>query len=401
MRLPDGPWGYQARTRQERRPCLRGPDGQALPPHAHHRAHRDDRRLDRRRQGPARLGAGRGLLSRGAGRPPRAERRRAAAPLAARRADARAAGLLVLARALPHLQLSARGRLRQTCHNEASRACRARVRLLTKLQRDSTTWPKHAEPSPHGGATRRAAPVPAGASPARTARTRSSRSTTRTSRPCAASCPSAARSAPAGSAAPAVATRTSSPRRSSGRARSRCCPTSAMPARSAPSAVGAVAGTAAIARSASAMPEAILLKDVEALGEKGTVVEVSKGYLRNYLIPRKLAQPATKGAVDAAQRRAAAEERAAQEAVGRAAEQAELLNKTVLTISQQAGDDGRLFGSVTTQDIADAIQEARGIAIDRRKIHLDEPIKHVGTYMVVVEMADGVTANVKTMVSEQ
>jgi large subunit ribosomal protein L9 len=149
------------------------------------------------------------------------------------------------------------------------------------------------------------------------------------------------------------------------------------------------------------MPEAILLKDVETLGEKGTVVDVSKGYLRNYLIPRKLAQPATKGAVDAAQRRAAAEERAAQEAVGRAAEQAELLNKTVLTSSQQAGDDGRLFGSVTTQDIADAIQEARGIAIDRRKIHLDEPIKHVGTYMVVVEMADGVTANVKTMVSEQ
>ena len=135
------------------------------------------------------------------------------------------------------------------------------------------------------------------------------------------------------------------------------------------------------------MPEAILLKDVEALGEKGTVVDVSKGYLRNYLIPRKLAQPATKGAVDAAQRRAA--------------ESAELLNKTVLTISQQAGDDGRLFGSVTTQDIADAIQEARGITSDRRKIHLDEPIKHVGTYMVVVEMADGVTANVKTMVSEQ
>jgi large subunit ribosomal protein L9 len=55
---------------------------------------------------------------------------------------------------------------------------------------------------------------------------------------------------------------------------------------------------------------------------------------------------------------------------------------------------------VTTQDIADAIQEARGIAVDRRKIHLDEPIKHVGTYMVVVEVADGVTANVKTMVSE-
>ena len=149
------------------------------------------------------------------------------------------------------------------------------------------------------------------------------------------------------------------------------------------------------------MPEAILLKDVETLGEKGTVVDVSKGYLRNYLIPRKLAQPATKGAVDAAQRRAAAEERAAQEAVGRAAESAELLNKTVLTISQQAGDDGRLFGSVTTQDIADAIQEARGI--DDRPPQ-DPPRgadQDVGTYMVVVEMANGVTANVKTMVTEQ
>lgn len=91
------------------------------------------------------------------------------------------------------------------------------------------------------------------------------------------------------------------------------------------------------------MPEAILLKDVETLGEKGAVVDVSKGYLRNYLIPRKLAQPATKGAVEAATQRAAAEQRAAEAAVGRAQESADLLNKTVLTISQQAGEDGRLL----------------------------------------------------------
>jgi len=149
------------------------------------------------------------------------------------------------------------------------------------------------------------------------------------------------------------------------------------------------------------MPEAILLKDVETLGEKGTVVDVSKGYLRNYLIPRKLAQPATKGAIAAAEKRRESVEKAAATALASAQETAALLSKTVLTIPHQAGDDGRLFGSVTTQDIVDAIQEARGIAIDRRKIHLDEPIKHVGTYMVVVEMADGVTANVKTMVSEQ
>jgi large subunit ribosomal protein L9 len=149
------------------------------------------------------------------------------------------------------------------------------------------------------------------------------------------------------------------------------------------------------------MPEAILLKDVEGVGEKGTVVDVSKGYLRNFLIPRKLAQPATRNAVDAARRKAVADERAARDAVSRAQESADLLNRTVLTISQQAGDDGRLFGSVTNQDIADAIREARDIRVDKRKVHLEDPIKHVGTYMVVVEVADGVTATIKTMVVEQ
>ncbi len=147
------------------------------------------------------------------------------------------------------------------------------------------------------------------------------------------------------------------------------------------------------------MPEAILLADVEALGEKGAVVDVSKGYLRNFLAPRKLAAPATKGALEVARRRMEAEERAARDATERASEHAVLLGKTVLTISQQAGDDGRLFGSVTTQDIADAVLEARGVKLDRRKIHLEEPIKSVGTYMVVVEVADGVTATIKTMVN--
>ena len=109
------------------------------------------------------------------------------------------------------------------------------------------------------------------------------------------------------------------------------------------------------------MPQAILLQDHENLGTKGTVVDVSKGYLRNYLIPRKLAQPATKGAIQAAQRKAEAESRAKEQAATRSQEHADLLNRTVLTISQQAGEDGRLFGSVTTQDIVDAIKDARGI----------------------------------------
>jgi large subunit ribosomal protein L9 len=149
------------------------------------------------------------------------------------------------------------------------------------------------------------------------------------------------------------------------------------------------------------MPQAILLQDVETLGERGTVVDVSKGYLRNFLIPRKLAEPATRASIEAAKRREGAAERAVAQATARAEEQAELLNRTVLTIPHQAGDDGRLFGSVTAQDIADAIREARGMKIDRRKVHLDEPIKTVGTRMVGVEIGEGVVANVKTMVVEQ
>jgi large subunit ribosomal protein L9 len=146
------------------------------------------------------------------------------------------------------------------------------------------------------------------------------------------------------------------------------------------------------------MARAILLQDVDTLGERGTVVDVSPGYLRNYLLPRKLAEAATKGSVEAAARRQEQADRARQEAEERARENAALLGRTVLTIPQQAGEDGRLFGSVTTQDIADAIREARGIRVDRRKIHLDEPIRHVGTYMVVIEVTDEVTAAVKTMV---
>jgi large subunit ribosomal protein L9 len=149
------------------------------------------------------------------------------------------------------------------------------------------------------------------------------------------------------------------------------------------------------------MPEAILLTDVDQLGEKGTVVDVSKGYLRNYLIPRKLAQPATRGAIEVVRQRQQAAERAEREYVEKAHDNAALLGRTVLTIHQQAGSDGRLFGSVTAQDIASAIREARGLRVDRRNVHLPEPIKNLGTYMVVVEVVEGVTATVKTMVVAQ
>ena len=146
------------------------------------------------------------------------------------------------------------------------------------------------------------------------------------------------------------------------------------------------------------MPEAILLEDVEALGEQGKVVDVSKGYLRNYLLPRKLAQPASKGAIQEIRERREAAERAERNAVEKAQENVNLLNRTVLTVPQQAGADGRLFGSVTAQDIATAIREARGLKIDKRNVHMPEPIKNVGTYMVVVDVVEGVQATIKTMV---
>jgi large subunit ribosomal protein L9 len=147
--------------------------------------------------------------------------------------------------------------------------------------------------------------------------------------------------------------------------------------------------------------QAILLKDVENLGKAGEAIEVSPGYLRNYLLPRRLAQPATAGALEEARRRQEAAERAAREAAERAEGTAALLSKTVLTIEHRAGEDGRLYGSVTTKEIADSIAEARGLRVDRRKIQLDEPIREVGTYLIEIDVGGGATARVKTIVAEQ
>ena len=147
------------------------------------------------------------------------------------------------------------------------------------------------------------------------------------------------------------------------------------------------------------MAQAILLEDVETLGARGEIVDVSPGYLRNYLLPRKLAHAATPGALAEAQRRMEAAERAAREAAERAQENATLLSRTVLTISHPAGEDGRLFGQVTAQEIVDAIRQARSLKLDRRKVQLEEPIRTTGTHMVEVEVHDGVVARVKTIVT--
>ncbi len=146
------------------------------------------------------------------------------------------------------------------------------------------------------------------------------------------------------------------------------------------------------------MPQAILLDKVADLGDKGDVVVVSKGYMRNYLAPRGLAREASDAAIAEAKRRAEEEERSRRDAIERADEYAALLSKTVLTIARQAGEDGRLFGSVTGADVAEAIRDARGIKVDKRKVRLEAPIKEVGTHMVEVEIAGGNVASVKTMV---
>lgn len=149
------------------------------------------------------------------------------------------------------------------------------------------------------------------------------------------------------------------------------------------------------------MAQAILLQDVESLGERGQAIDVAPGYLRNYLIPRKLAQPATPGALEEAQRRREAAERAEKLRAEREAEAAGLLGKTVLTIHQRAGEDGKLFGSVGAKEIVDALQEARDLRIEKKRVRLEQPLREVGTFMVEIELADGTVAAVKTIIAEE
>ncbi len=149
------------------------------------------------------------------------------------------------------------------------------------------------------------------------------------------------------------------------------------------------------------MAEAILLQDVESLGERGQAIDVAPGYLRNYLIPRKLAQPATPGALEEAQRRREAAERAEKARTEREAQAAGLLSKTVLTIHQRAGEDGKLFGSVGPKEITDALREARDLRIEKRKVRLEQPLRELGTFMVEIQLSDGTNAAVKTIISEE
>jgi len=143
--------------------------------------------------------------------------------------------------------------------------------------------------------------------------------------------------------------------------------------------------------------EVILLQDVEKLGLRGDVVEVARGYARNYLLPRRLAETATPARV--AELRRVEAQRAKHEA--RSAEQAqeiaEVLGKTVLRFDVKAGPTGSLFGSVTPSDVADEIWRTRKVRVDRRKIAID-PIKRIGRYAVPIELFQDVHVEVKTLV---
>jgi large subunit ribosomal protein L9 len=143
--------------------------------------------------------------------------------------------------------------------------------------------------------------------------------------------------------------------------------------------------------------QVILLQDVEKLGLRGDVVEVARGYARNFLLPRKLAENATPARVAELERVDA--ERAKHEA--RSAEQAqeiaEVLGKTVLRFEVKAGPTGSLFGSVTPSDVADEIWRARKVRVDRRKIAID-PLKRIGRYSVPIELFQDVEVEVKTLV---
>jgi large subunit ribosomal protein L9 len=144
--------------------------------------------------------------------------------------------------------------------------------------------------------------------------------------------------------------------------------------------------------------DVILLKDVEKVGLRGEVVGVARGYARNFLLPRKLAEVATPAKVAEVERRDAQRARSEANTTEQAQKVAKLLNETLLRFDVAAGDTGTLFGSVTPTDIADELWSTQKIRVDRRKIDLHDPIKRIGRYVVPIEVFPGVVAEVQTHV---
>jgi large subunit ribosomal protein L9 len=147
--------------------------------------------------------------------------------------------------------------------------------------------------------------------------------------------------------------------------------------------------------------DVILLQDVDKVGLRGEVVSVSRGYMRNFLGPRRLAEVATPARVAEMQRREGERAKHQARSFEQAQEIAETLSKTVLRFEVNAGPQGTLFGSVTATDVADELWRARKVRVDRRKIDLPDPIKRVGRYEIPIELFQDVRLEVKTLVVPQ
>ncbi|MBE6981774.1 MAG: 50S ribosomal protein L9 [Ruminococcaceae bacterium] len=144
----------------------------------------------------------------------------------------------------------------------------------------------------------------------------------------------------------------------------------------------------------------ILMQDVKGKGKKGQMIEVSDGYARNYMLPRKIAVEATADAVNTMRMNdKAAAEKAAKERA-EALEVSKRLRDMVLVVTAKGGGAGKLFGSVTNQEIADALQAKTGINLDKRKIVISDPIKNVGTYTVNCKLGYEITAPLTVKIEE-
>ena len=145
----------------------------------------------------------------------------------------------------------------------------------------------------------------------------------------------------------------------------------------------------------------ILMKDVKGSGKAGDVVKVSDGYARNMLLPKGLAKEATEGNIRSLEKQKAIAAEKLEEQKAAAKEMAAKLEKITLKIESKGGDSGKLFGSITSMDIADAIQKQVGNKIDKKKIVLSKPIKEIGEHTVEVKLYPEVSATVKVVISEE
>lgn len=144
----------------------------------------------------------------------------------------------------------------------------------------------------------------------------------------------------------------------------------------------------------------ILKKDVQALGETGDVLEVKDGYARNYLLPLSLAEIATEGALQNRDRNIARIKTKAEKLHQEALAQAEKINALgQIEITAKAGENGKLFGAITTRKLAEVILEKSGLEIDRRNISLDNPINHIGTYKMKLKLTSKVEVKLPVVIS--